>query len=104
MMNEFVQQNPVIWGSYAAEVQNVREYITGRFQWMDNKLENTSGDYALLGDVNDDGQINIADISMMIDHILGVETDIYYDAADMDNNGDIDIADVTALIDYVLSN
>ena len=104
MMNEFVQQNPVIWGSYAAEVQNVRGYITGRFQWMDNKLENTSGDYALLGDVNDDGQINIADISMMIDHILGVKTDIYYDAADMDNNGHIDIADVTVLIDYVLSN
>ena len=38
IMNKKVHQNPVIWGSYAAEVQNVRRYITERIAWMDNKL------------------------------------------------------------------
>ena len=38
MMNELVHENPVIWGDYAAEVQNVRRYISERLLWMDNKL------------------------------------------------------------------
>lgn len=38
LMNEYVHQNPVIWGSYEAEVQNVRRYLSERLLWMDNKL------------------------------------------------------------------
>lgn len=38
IMNQRVHQNPVIWGSYAAEVQNVRRYVSERLLWMDNKL------------------------------------------------------------------
>ena len=102
IMNAIVHQNPVAWGSYAAEVQNVRSYIAERFQWMDNKLGNTSGDHALLGDVNDDGQTNIEDITILTDYLLGEYKDIYFDAADMDKNGNVSIADLTALIDYIL--
>ena len=39
IMDELVHQNPVVWGSYEAEVQNVRRYISERLLWMDNKLE-----------------------------------------------------------------
>ena len=38
IMKQRVHQNPVIWGSYAAEVQNVRRYVSERLLWMDNKL------------------------------------------------------------------
>ena len=38
IMNELVHENPVVWGSYTAEVQNVRRFISERLQWMDNKL------------------------------------------------------------------
>ena len=38
IMNELVHQNPVIWGSYEAEVQNVRRYISERLLWIDKKL------------------------------------------------------------------
>ena len=38
IMNEKVHENPDVWGSYAAEVQNVRRYIIERLLWMDNKL------------------------------------------------------------------
>ena len=37
-MNQYVHQNPKLWGSYEAEVQNVRRYIKERIAWMDNKL------------------------------------------------------------------
>ena len=38
IMNERVHQNPKLWGSYDAEVQNVRRFIGERLAWMDNKL------------------------------------------------------------------
>ena len=38
IMNEYVHQNPRIWGSYEAEVENVKRYVRERIPWMDNKL------------------------------------------------------------------
>ena len=38
IMNQYVHQNPRLWGSYQAEVQNVRRYMKERIAWMDNKL------------------------------------------------------------------
>ena len=38
IMNKKVHQNPKIWGSYEAEVKNVKDYISRRITWMDNKL------------------------------------------------------------------
>ena len=38
VMDTLVHQNPVIWGGYDAEVQNVRRFIEERLDWMDRKL------------------------------------------------------------------
>lgn len=38
IMNQYVHQNPTLWGSYTAEVENVRTFMTERIQWMDRKL------------------------------------------------------------------
>jgi hypothetical protein len=38
IMNSYVHQNPRIWGSFEAEVNNVKNYIRARVDWMDNKL------------------------------------------------------------------
>lgn len=38
IMNQYVHQNPKIWGSYKKEVQNVRNYFKQRLTWMDNKI------------------------------------------------------------------
>jgi hypothetical protein len=39
IMNQFVHQNPVIHGSYEAEVANVKKFINDRIDWLDNKLK-----------------------------------------------------------------
>lgn len=39
IMNTRVHQNPKIWGSYDAEVENVRRYTKERIAWMDNRLD-----------------------------------------------------------------
>lgn len=38
VLNEYVHQNPTTYGSYEGEVENVRNYINYRIEWMDNKL------------------------------------------------------------------
>lgn len=55
------------------------------------------------GDVNNDGIVNIADVTSLIDYILsGNGEEINLDAADVDGDGYINIADVTNLIDLIL--
>lgn len=41
IMNQYVHQNPTLWGSYTAEVQNVRRFMKERFEWMDKRLNYT---------------------------------------------------------------
>ena len=59
---------------------------------------------ALRGDVNGDGSVNIADVTVLIDYLLSANASgINLTAADCNQDGSINIADVTALIDYLLS-
>ena len=57
------------------------------------------------GDVDEDGEVAIGDVTALIDYLLsGNGAAISIDNADCDANGGIDINDVTALIDYLLTN
>ena len=59
----------------------------------------------LIGDVNGDGEVNIADVTTLIDYLLGHESDDFdAEAADVKDDGEINIKDVTALIDLLLSH
>ena len=55
------------------------------------------------GDVNGDGNISIADVTALIDHLLDSSSPAST-GADCNLDGNISIADVTALIDYLLQN
>lgn len=56
------------------------------------------------GDVNMDGQVNIADVTALIDYLLsGDATNINVEAANVNEDDAVNIADVTALIDMLLS-
>ena len=55
---------------------------------------------SLTGDVNGDGEVNIADVNAIIDMILnGTSTP----EADVNGDGEVNIADVNAIIDMILS-
>lgn len=59
----------------------------------------------LIGDVNNDGKIDIADVTRLIDYLLDPDgTTINADAADVKADGNINIGDVTALIDQLLAD
>jgi hypothetical protein len=59
----------------------------------------------MLGDVNNDNEVNIGDVTALISAVLtGNYSNINFDAGDMSGDGELTIADVTALISYVLKN
>ena len=63
----------------------------------------SSAPTTLPGDVDDNGAVNIADVTALIDYLLNDDTVINRENTDVDGNGTINIADVTALIDKLLS-
>ena len=55
----------------------------------------------LRGDMNNDNQVDVTDVSIMIDMVLGkIQPNLAI--ADLDGNGQVDVSDVSALIDVVL--
>ena len=53
-----------------------------------------------IGDVNGDGEVNIADINAVIDVILTNGDNM---AADVNSDGEVNIADINAIINLILS-
>lgn len=69
-------------------------------QWQDFHILK---DY-LLGDVNSDGTLDVADVSLLVSYILGNEPSPFAtNVADTNSDGIIDVSDVSTLIDMVLS-
>lgn len=58
----------------------------------------------LFGDVNGDGEVNIADINVIINIILGYDVDEEtFDRADVNGDGEVNIADINAIINIILN-
>ena len=69
IMNTKVHQNPKLWGSYAAEVKNVRDYLSRRIAWMDNKLKYNEEEFATRQSMVDD-QWSMAEIHIWNRHVF----------------------------------
>ncbi|MDO4971531.1 MAG: dockerin type I repeat-containing protein [Bacteroidales bacterium] len=56
----------------------------------------------LVGDIDEDGDVNVTDVTCLINKVLG--NAVYSDqVCDIDGNGAVDVSDVTALINMILS-
>ena len=63
------------------------------------------GEPTLWGDVNMDGNVNIGDVTTLIDYLLGADVEPFNPVtADCNMDSNINIGDVTRLIDFLLSN
>ena len=60
-------------------------------------------DTSLKGDVNIDGELNIADVNAVIAAILSGQ-DSYEGRVDVNGDGEVNIADINAVIALILSN
>ena len=63
-----------------------------------------TADKPLLGDANNDGEVNIGDFTAIANYILGERNPNFNTAvADVNNDGDINVGDLTALANIILS-
>jgi hypothetical protein len=54
-----------------------------------------------IGDLNQDGNVNILDVTILINLILNAE---HLELADFNNDGGLNILDLVVLVDLILSN
>ena len=57
----------------------------------------------LLGDVDGNGEVNVTDVNILVNIILGKDNAASYDGrADVDGNGNVDITDVNQVVNIIL--
>jgi acetyl esterase/lipase len=71
--------------------------LNGGFEFLYNQLSNN-----ISGDINTDGDLNILDVVLLVNIILGIENTSAI--ADMNNDGVINILDVVILVNQILGN
>ncbi|MBR5726611.1 MAG: C10 family peptidase [Muribaculaceae bacterium] len=96
------------------EVKNGWRYFLRAFYYSEGSTKSLGGttlytmmfpepSEVLCGDVDDDGVVNIADVTALINYLLTDDaTDLNLAAADCDTNGNVNIDDVSALINFLL--
>ena len=59
---------------------------------------------AIMGDVNNDGYVNVADITILVNKVLGMDTYVFIHLqADMDGDGLFSISDITLIVNKILN-
>ena len=58
---------------------------------------------SFVGDVNGDGVINVTDVTLLVNNILGIKNDKFiFENADVNGDNVINVSDVTALVNIIL--
>ena len=90
-------------GYFDIALLDVRGMQFNSYQDMVINFEPDPSQTVLTGDVNDDGKINIDDVTLLIEYLLNSQSvQINAANADVDVDGAINISDVTMLIDNLL--
>jgi hypothetical protein len=90
-------------GEYSSTVQALKDYLTERFPYLDTKFRELSAVSTLKGDINGDGEVNVADVTTLVDYILGKNpTNCNESACDINGDNEINVSDVTSLVDIIL--
>ena len=89
-------------GTFNYKVKAV--YVDGtESAWSNVEQVTLNGTDLLRGDVNADGKVDVTDVNIAVNIILGKETNADYIArADMDGNGNVDVTDVNQIVNIIL--
>ena len=106
----WVWPNYYVSTDYADEIAFLKDWLTTRIAWMDDQLGYEAPPLPPppppvipKGDVNADYQVNIADVNLLIDIILGGKVDEETMArADVNEDGEITLGDIAAVLDIIL--
>ena len=80
----------------------LRKFLKAGESNINVTLSLTAGPAVKRGDVNGDGEVNIGDVTTLIDYLLSDET--APEMADVNEDGEVNIGDATRIIDIILSD
>ena len=86
----------------AERIGNFENRYTFACMWVDGQDASDGGNSYLRGDVNGDGEVDVRDITALIDVIMNSITN--NPRADVSEDGEIDVRDITALIDIIMNS
>ena len=95
----YVWPNYYVASNFADEIRFLKQWIIDRIAWMDEQL-GFDPSAVLLGDVNDDGEVSVADINAVVDMILSGAAAAN---GDVNSDGEVNVADVNVIVDIILS-
>ena len=92
-------------GSYEDQVAIITNYLNSRFAYLDKKFNELAGTSTLLpGDANGDGHVDVTDIIVCVNYVLGMTPTTFIKAnADVDDSGTITMNDVTIITNLILN-
>ena len=94
-------------GNIVTCIERLGDYQTIPFHqiWELTFEPGTTLTFKFAGDVNGDGDIDIADAVCVVNYIVGNPTPTFVElAADANGDGDIDIADAVTIVNYIVGN
>lgn len=106
MTRNFTLPSTVPTGSYRIilKAQQTGSSVEKEVNATDIPVVQINGNY-ILGDVDRSGNVDISDVVMMVNYILGSDnSSSVLNYGDMDGSGNIDISDVVALVNLILGN
>lgn len=92
---------PIIPGSYLCKLTSI-EYATSDYELVTMPDVSFTITVKQPGDVNGDGAVSIADVTALVNIILGKNLPANQGVADINGDGSVTIADVTALVNIIL--
>lgn len=104
------------WTEYTVNLTDANGNVSIKFATLskrayidDIKLMSANEDTPiLLGDVDNNGEVNITDVTALVNIVLGKDNNEPYvynhDAADVNEDGEVNITDVTELVNMILKN
>ena len=71
--------------------------------WTKNKQVTLLGQSGILGDIDGNGKVDVGDVNILVNIILGKENNAdYISHGDVDGNGKIDVGDVNLVVNIIL--
>lgn len=93
-------------GDYVLTLDNIvlgDKYMKNKYEGSSQLTVSFSPQSIMLGDVNDDGDVDIADAVCVVNYIVGKVRPVFIEAAaDVNHDGDIDIADAVHIVNLIV--
>ena len=94
----------VVWSPYISNSYDWNYFLNDLVPFTVGNWVTPPDPQVVMGDVNNDGVVNVTDLTDLINAVLNEDySSIVVANADVDGNGIVNVTDVTELINYVLS-